>query len=199
MERVLRVFFSIILPLTLQIPTAKSATYYTRGSGGYWGTLATWSTVACNGAVASTIPGINDDVIICNSYGTNPVTVTVNGVYSCKSLTIGTGDANATVQTNGSTYSLTITNGVSFNTGDFARTFILSVSSGKVYVGGLVSWNTANGTNKFTLSSGTLTFAEDLGISNENQLITITSNGKLNFSGNFTDSQISLAQQQPVL
>jgi hypothetical protein len=181
-----------LIVLFFSVTSVRSATFYTRGAGGNWGTLATWSTVGCNGAVATTIPGINDDVIICNSNGVSTVTVTVNGNYACNNLTIGTGAANATVTTSNVTYVLTVGGALSFNTGNGAGIYTLAVSSGTCSVAGAVNWNTVSGTNKFTVTTGTLTLSQSVTIANTNQQIVFTGAGKLYFDGDFTTAQNSM-------
>ncbi len=183
--------FLVALLLAI-VYNAQATTYYTRGAGGNWGTPATWSTVGCNGAASATIPGINDDVIICNSNGASTVSVTVNGNYSCNNLTIGTGAASATVTTSNAAYILTIGGTLSFNTGNGAGTYTLAVSSGICSVAGAVSWNTVNGINKFTATTGTLTLTQSISIVNTNQQITYTGAGKLYFGGDFSDAQNKL-------
>ncbi|UPT67019.1 MAG: hypothetical protein M0D57_21815 [Sphingobacteriales bacterium JAD_PAG50586_3] len=182
----------VLLILLIVSNHVRSATYYTRGAGGNWGTAATWSTVGCNGAAATTIPGINDDVIICNSNGSSTVSVTVNGNYACNNVTIGTGAASATLQTSSAAYMLTIGGAVSFNTGNGVGTYTLSVSSGTCSVAGAINWTTANGTNRVAISTGTLTLSQPTTITALNQQITFSSTGKVYFNADFTDTQNKL-------
>lgn len=77
--------------------SVHAATYYSRGSNVNWNAPSSWSTSACGGTAATSIPGATDDVIICS--GTE---INVNVNASCNNLTIyGTGILDFT--TNGRT------------------------------------------------------------------------------------------------
>ena len=184
--------FQILFCLAIYSQSLHGATYYTRSVGGNWNSTSTWSTVSCNGAIAATIPGAGDDVVICNSSGASAVTVTVNGVYACRNLIIGTGAANATIQTSNAAYSLTVHGDVSFNQGNESFVYTLSASSGTVNLLGDVIWNSVNGTNRFLVSTGNIAFNNDIAITQDNQQITFSNIGKVYFLGNFEDSQNNL-------
>lgn len=78
-------------PDVQNLPVIVRAPFYSRQTGN-WGNAATWSNVACGSTTAApTIPGPNDEVIICAAH-----TVTMNGnPGSCRKLTIN-GTANWT-------------------------------------------------------------------------------------------------------
>ncbi len=77
--------------------SAAAVNYFSRAGGGNWGTNATWSTVACNGAAAGASPAAADNVTICTGD-----TVTMNGnPGAANSLTItGTATWGAARTTN---------------------------------------------------------------------------------------------------
>jgi hypothetical protein len=182
-KRVTLMFF-FVSPLFLY-----SATFYTRQTGN-WSDPNTWSTVACNGAAASSVPGAGDDVIITCS--NNARTVTVDGNYTCRDLTIGTANQNAIIQINTVGNSLTITGVLTFNTANNNRTYRLNAGPGIVNINGTFGgWGTT-GTNEIRIGSGTLNVTPAITISNAAQTINITGAGTVNFLNDFTDQQNKL-------
>lgn len=84
--------FLSILFLCL-FPTIQYATTYYSRANTSWSTASTWSTDACGGATAGSVPTATDDVVICSGF-----TVIMNSNVSCQSLTID-GTANWTSAT----------------------------------------------------------------------------------------------------
>ncbi|HEY0029576.1 MAG TPA: hypothetical protein VGC65_02365, partial [Bacteroidia bacterium] len=109
MKKSYSLFLSLFLFLLSEL--SFSATYYSRANGN-WNTLSTWSTTSCSGALAGTIPGPSDNVIICTGR-----TITMNGnPASCLSLTVnGTANWTNTFTTNVGTGGLFLNNGGSLD------------------------------------------------------------------------------------
>ncbi|MCX6296870.1 MAG: hypothetical protein NTX97_12570, partial [Bacteroidetes bacterium] len=154
-KEILSISFLVSLLISPFIGT--SATYYSRLTGN-WTSPTTWSTSACGGAAASTIPGLSDNVVICAGK-----TVTMNGAPgACLSLTIS-GTANwtsATAITNVGVGGLTLNNGSAL-TGSAIGTINVSgpmnvVSGASVTLGGINLTVTGTSTLDGTLSANNL-------------------------------------------
>ena len=92
--------FSISLFFMLIVSIGIFAAVRTASVSGDWNNTATWG--------GASVPVAADDVTI-----NAEVTVTVNGVYSCASLTLGNGDGTANLIFSGSNPALTVTGSVS--------------------------------------------------------------------------------------
>jgi hypothetical protein len=93
MKSILLTVLTMVISLNYQ-----AATYFTRLATGNWSDTNLWSTTACGGAVAGTIPGPLDDVRICNG-----ATVTLDNTFGCNSLTILSGNLASTLDLAGFT------------------------------------------------------------------------------------------------
>jgi len=164
-----------------------STTYYTRGAGGNWSDVNTWSDLSCNGAAAASVPGAGDDVFICASNGAGAVLVITDGAFTCNNLTVGDGVADATVQTTPGN-SLNVNGALQINSGNNANVYTLDAGFGTINVNGTFSWGT-NGTNRVLLSTGTVTFAPLVNLSNANQYVIFSGAGTINFNAGFTCNQ----------
>lgn len=178
----------LVLVLVLAFFNSYSTTFYSKASGN-WGTPATWSTVACGGAAATSIPGVGDNVIICSGH-----TISMNGnPANCLSLTInGTASWTTGLVINIGTGGLTMNAGSSItglggpNSGtlNIAGNFTVSSGGTSTFQGGTLNISgTTNilGTLAFTSTSGTKSF-QDVNInggtftSNANEVYTINGN-----------------------
>lgn len=174
------VFVFILLVFVFSF--GKAATYYTRGGGGNWSDVNTWSTTACNGVVAGTIPGAGDDVEICQS------TVTVDGAYTCNNLTVGSQNAITLLQVTAGN-SLIVNGDLKINSGNNNNTYTLDAGPGTITVNGTFSYWGTNGGNYIKVGTGTITFAPFVNLSSNSQYIEYTAAGTINFNGGFTNSR----------
>jgi hypothetical protein len=98
---ILKYFLTLIL--FININYTFSATYFSRASGN-WNATASWSTVACGGAAATSTPGAADDVIICNGH-----TITINGANaSALTLNVNAGGFLTWAAAGAGKYTLTV-------------------------------------------------------------------------------------------
>ena len=169
--------------------SAQAATFYTRATGN-WSNANTWSIISCGGAAAAGIPGIGDDVIICNDY-----IITVDGTFSCATLTINSGNRTSAVIIP-LTRSLTVT----------GATIITSNSNNRykyVQVNGNFSTTSlttnSNGSTRdafLEIVEGTATITGDITMiaaDNRSNYILFSGNGTLNVGGTITGGTITSA------
>lgn len=104
MKKNLLLLFIASLFLSIE---AYSITYFSRLNGN-WTTTNTWSTVACGGTIAGSLPTASDDVVICAGHA-----ITMSGnPGNCKSLTVnGTINWTTAVTTNVGGGGVTINSG----------------------------------------------------------------------------------------
>ena len=155
---------------------------------GNWSNAATWSPAG--------VPAVGDDVII----GDNDV-VTLDGNYSCLSLTIGSSVGNPATLTISGSNTLTVTGNVillAASGGGIDK--ILNINAGTLTIGGNLRVGDGNqgGTNAnrqsiVNITTGTLTISGSLtlepetgGGDNAQAVINVTSTGTLNLAGSFT-------------
>ena len=99
-----------LLTFVLLAASQSSATaYFTRGSGN-WSGVSTWSTVACGGAAAASVPAAGDTVTLCDG---NAVTVDANTAVG-SSPADDTGTPAVKAQSTTGTGVLNIAAGVTF-------------------------------------------------------------------------------------
>jgi hypothetical protein len=182
--------YSLFLVLVFVISSlySYSATFYSRTSGN-WTTNSTWSTVACGGVAATSIPGAGDNVIICAGH-----TITMNGnPANCLSLTLrGTASWTTSRTINIGTGGFTMVAGSSVsglggpNSGiiNVAGNFTVNSGGTSTFDGGTITvTGTTNilGTFAISATSGTKTF-QDVNItggsftSNANEIYAINGN-----------------------
>lgn len=132
----LKYFAVLMLLLALHGFSFGQTTYYSRQNGN-WAANATWSTVACGGAAASSYPVAGDNVIIC----THTITLTANA--ACTNLSIQGGLLRK--DNNGTGRTLTVSNDLTMTGGDFilTRTGVITATIG----------------GDFSINNGTLTFS----------------------------------------
>jgi hypothetical protein len=166
------------------------ATFYSKANGN-WNNAATWSTVSCTGATATSIPGPADNVIICSGR-----TVTMNGSPgSCLSLTInGTATWSSAFTTNVGTGGVILNNGavLSGTAIGILNSSSLTVSSGASTTVGGITLNisgstTISGTLSFNNTGGTKTFTNVIinstGTFSSSVAETYSVNGNLTMNG----------------
>jgi hypothetical protein len=167
-----RYFLFVSLSL-LTFLTARATNYTSTGSGN-WSSSSTWS--------PSGVPGSNDNVTVAHGN-----TVTVNGNYTCKNLTIGDATSGATTVNVSTGYTLTITGACSINPSNLNNTYTLNAGAGTVAVAGTYAMGTS-GTNIIEAGTGTLTFTPAVTIAYASQAIKLTAAGTINFKSSFTDN-----------
>ncbi len=151
---------------------ARGATYYTRVSSGNWSSPSTWSTSGCGGGASATIPGAGDNVQICNG-----AAITVNGTYSCATLTINSGNTissviitlNNSLTVSGATVITSSSNAdykyiqvagnfttasLTTNSGGNTQDAFLEITSGTATVTGNIVMNAADARRNYILFSG---------------------------------------------
>ncbi len=164
------------LSLIFLLPQLASATIKTSVATGNWSAGGTWS--------GGTIPASGDTVVIHSGN-----TVTVNGAYTCKNLTVGDATSANTTLTITAANSLTITDEVRINPSDRNNTFVLDAGAGTLNINGTIAyWSTVSGTNSLRTAAGTLNITPAISITNTRQNVTFTGAGTINFSETFTDS-----------
>lgn len=169
-----------------------SATFYSRQSG-QWQSTSSWSTVACNGAAASSYPGVSDIVIICSGHNIeikfdeSCLSLEINGTLSWsggKSLTVGSSGITISA---GTIISSGAQTGILTNNGPFVvGTGTSNIDKVEFSISGTT---TINGTLNIINSTGTKSFSSIVvnGTFNNsvNQNIPIngslTNNGSINF------------------
>lgn len=145
-------------------------------SSGNWSNGAIWS--------PSGVPASGDDVII-NS-GT---TITVDSSFTCNHLSIGNStNASATLKIIASGNSLTVNGDLDFNAQNRSYTYTIDAGPGEFTFAGTFShWSTA-GTNRFQVSTGSISFSPAVAITDASQYIVFTGGGTINFNSNFSDA-----------
>lgn len=148
-QKILHIIPLIVLIFLFSESFVQANAISSTSSGGNWSAAGTW-----NGGV---VPGSGDDVTI-----TNGATVTVNGAYSCKSITIQGGSSSniTTLQINGgSGYSLNVSGNVTFGVATSGtHYFVIQItgSGGTLTVGGNVYMNSnSNSWQDLFLRNGT--------------------------------------------
>lgn len=174
-----RFFKSMVLLLLLISCKLHAATITATGNGNWSSTVnnAPWS--------GGVVPTSGDDVIISGG-----VVVTVDGNYSCNSLTIGAASATSNTLQMNSGVTLTVTGSIAIippNGGTNDNT--LAVNAGIVTCTGLTSSNSSSNLRdcKVLISTGTLTVNGNIamGTTNDRNDITFTGAGLLQVSGTF--------------
>lgn len=172
-------FFKIFIPLFLLfVGTRSVAATITSAGTGLWGAGGTW--------VGGVAPSSTDNVIIATSH-----VITVNGIYTCANLTIGSSGLSPTVKITAAANSLTITGLLTMNSGNFGGTYTLDAGPGTININGTISWASTSGTNLIeTTSTGTVNIAPAITISSATQSMKVTtSGGSIRFSNNVIDQQ----------
>jgi hypothetical protein len=171
-NRALRTVLVLLAMALSGLVTAATKTAITTGN---WSTAAIWS--------PSGVPAAGDDVVI-----TSGVTVTVDGVDTCRNLNIGTnsnGGGSVKIITNGN--SLRCTGDLQINPNSKTGTYLLDAGPGAINVAGTFStWGTT-GTNKLQVGSGSMTLAPAVAITDASQQIAFTGGGTITFSSSFAD------------
>lgn len=103
---------TLILVLGINV-SANAITYYSRISGGNWGSASTWSTVGYGIAVnTGSFPRAGDDVFIGNGH-----TVNINVNVVCRNITVGQGISGSINYLNVRNYTIRVSRSVIVNTG----------------------------------------------------------------------------------
>ncbi|MBL4735453.1 MAG: hypothetical protein JKY18_08960 [Flavobacteriales bacterium] len=155
----------------------SQTTYYSRATGN-WDVAATWSTVSCNGAVATSFPGASDHVVICATH-----TVLNTGAGAIVDLTV---NANSTFDMDGSNFVVTgdvLINGQVINGGR------LRLDGVNTDIDGLGSTDASTRIefrigDKNVLSTANLTFARDVQVQSG---VTVTNYGTVTTNKNLND------------
>lgn len=161
--------------------SALAVTKTSTGSGN-WNTAGTWS--------PSGVPASGDDVIIANGH-----TVTVNGSFTCATLTFNSGNSPTGVTISG-TNSLTVIGAVTMNApSDGSSARILAVGAGTFSCASLTMANVGGGNDDiiFSISTGSATVSGGVtmnGSSTEN-FINLTSTGTLNLGGSISGGSLN--------
>jgi hypothetical protein len=90
----------------------------TSNATGNWSAGATW--------VGGIVPGPTDNVVIVSNH-----VITVNGIYTCANLTIGSTNSSCTAKITAAANSLTITGLLTMNSSNATGTYTLDAGPGK--------------------------------------------------------------------
>jgi hypothetical protein len=150
----------------------------TSNATGNWSAGGTW--------VGGIVPGPTDNVVIVSNH-----VITVNGIYTCANLTIGSNNSSCTARITAAANSLTITGLLTMNSANATGTYTLDAGPGTVNINGTISWTCLGGTNLIeTTSTGTVNITPAIVISRANQNLKATvSGGTLRFHSDVTDQQ----------
>jgi hypothetical protein len=154
----------------------------TSNATGNWSAGATW--------VGGIVPGPTDNVVIVSNH-----VITVNGIYTCANLTIGSTNSSCTAKITAAANSLTITGLLTMNSSNATGTYTLDAGPGTININGTISWTCLGGTNLIeTTSTGTVNITPVIVISRANQNLKATvSGGTIRFSSDVTDQQNRLS------
>jgi hypothetical protein len=157
---------------------AQAATR-TASVSGNWSATATWGGAA--------VPTASDDVII-----NSGISVTVDGNYTCLSLTYAAVTASSTVTISGSN-SLTVTGLISMPRPSGGQTATLAVGAGALTAGSLtMNATTAGRNNIISISTGMLTITGTVTTGTTGCQFNFTGAGTLNFGGTFSGGPAAL-------
>lgn len=141
------------------------------GDGVNWSDAGNWDNNA--------IPLLTENVSIGADFA-----VTIDGIFSCADLSLGSGTLAEISGAN----SLTINGALSITDIGGGTDAILNAGAGTISVAGAVTLGTA-GQNSIEVSTGTITFLSPVTLANDaDQDISFTGSGIINFNGGFTDN-----------
>lgn len=164
--------------LSVVLPAASvRAASYTASVSGNWSSTSTWG---------GSGPPTSADSVTINS----GITVTVDGNYSCASITFNAPAASGGITISG-TNTLTVSGAITMNTATAASTTTLSVGTGTLNAGSITinGANNANRRNRVTVSSGTISCTGNITTQIGNQAasnVLDIGSGTLNIGGNLT-------------
>jgi hypothetical protein len=152
---------------------------FTGTSGGNWNTGTNWT--------PSGIPASTDDVTIPDNKS-----VVINTAAVCKTLTMGSGNANTTISFSLSSNSLTINDALTILTvparNGQTRSHQITVGASSINCGSIImEENGGDEQSIISITTGTLTVRGDITMNSTSSLnqINITSTGRINIKGNF--------------
>lgn len=144
-QHFLKAFLFLIIALATESLTAQAT--FNSSTTGNWSASASWTITS--GTDADGVPDSNDTVVIVSSH-----TITVNGTFSCASLTVGPTNNNVSTLSFNSGSSLTVSGTVSLgNSGqNNRRGSIVMTNGGTLTCAGFALNN--SGSNTFTAGTG---------------------------------------------
>ena len=174
-----RLFFSLlakqivtVFVISLIISTVVKAAPKIASASGNWSNTVTWG--------GSAIPTLADDVTI-----NSGVTITVDGSYSCNTLTFAPGVGSSTLTISGIN-SLSITGLVSMPLPSAGNLCIINVNAGSLSCGSLTMLATTIGLNDIiNISTGSLTIAGAISTGTTGCQFIFTGSGIFNVGGSF--------------
>jgi hypothetical protein len=170
----LRLLTALMLLLSGTVSFAATKTATTTGN---WSNASIWS--------PSGIPAASDDIII-----NSGVTVTVDSVFICNNLSMGSSTASAaTLKITAAGNSLTVNGNLDFNAQNKNASYTIDAGPGAISFNGTFSHWSTTGTNKFKIGTGEMSFAAAVAITDGSQQIQFTGAGTVNFNSHFSDAQ----------
>ncbi len=161
--------------LSMLFSNSANAVTKTATSSGNWSSSGIWS--------PSGEPAAGDDVIINGN-----ITVTVDGNDTCNNLTFGNSNNGTTtlrIITGGNR--LVVNGALDFNANNENYTYTIDAGPGSMEFKGTFSHWSGTGTNRFQVSTGSITFTPAITIDDPDKELRFTGGGTMTFLSNFTD------------